>query len=188
MNKSNVTLSFLLATKWIAKGEIYHLDEKGNVGTWGGMQYCPDSVFADGFKLRAQLPSIEDNTGANSVCLICKGQYYCSKEGIWGIWSHDYKCPKGSFLYGWQQNVEWHTGVDNVRYRYKDMETGQVTKEMRGFGIEWGSWSTFKGCPENQFICGINTRVAPWGGDDTALNDIRHGCCELDPSRKKAKK
>ena len=68
------------------------------------------------------------------------------------------------------------------------MVTGEVTKTLKGNGYEWGSWSRFKGCPENQFICGINTRVADWGGDDTALNDIRHECCEMDPSRKKAKK
>ena len=156
------------------------------------MQYCPNGVFADGFILKAEQPIDGDDTGANAVCILCKGEYICSKEGTWGTWSGIYKCPKGSYLYGWRQNVEGpggdDTALDNVEYKCKSVDTGEVTKTMRGNGHEWGSWSRFQGCPANQFICGINTRVEDWvghDGDDTALNDIIHQCCEMDLSKRK---
>eukprot|EP00112_Aurelia_sp_Birch-Aquarium-sp1_P001729 Seg1189.2 transcript_id=Seg1189.2/GoldUCD/mRNA.D3Y31 product="Vitelline membrane outer layer protein 1-like" protein_id=Seg1189.2/GoldUCD/D3Y31 len=167
---------------------------RGPWGTWGGMQYCPNGVFADGFIIRAQQPSNDDETGANAVCITCKDQYVCSKEASWGAWSEEYKCPKGSFLYAWRQNVERErdatdqSALDNVEYKCKNMDTGEVTKKMKGNGYEWGIWSRFKGCPANQFICGINTKVEDPNSDDSALNDIQHECCEMTISKKKAKK
>ena len=153
------------------------------------MQYCPNGVFADGLSIKAEQPTGGDNTGANAVCILCKGESKCSKEGSWGTWSEIYKCPEGSYLYGWRQNVESprgtsvdDTSLDNVEYKCKSVHTGEVTKTMKGNGHEWGDWSRFQGCPPNQFICGIDTRVEDWVGadkDDTALNDIEHQCCEI---------
>eukprot|EP00112_Aurelia_sp_Birch-Aquarium-sp1_P022331 Seg626.10 transcript_id=Seg626.10/GoldUCD/mRNA.D3Y31 product="Vitelline membrane outer layer protein 1" protein_id=Seg626.10/GoldUCD/D3Y31 len=178
--------------KWITKKVIRHEDTKGTFGTWGGMQYCQNGVFADGFVLRAQKyvgsKKKDDDTGANAVCILCNGEYECSKKGSWGKWSDPFKCHKGSFLYGWRQNVEpWKSGRDdtslnNVEYKCKNMATGKVTKTMKANGHEWGSWSRFQGCPNNQFICGINTKVEDPNRDNTALNDIEHQCCEMDLS------
>ena len=156
------------------------------------MQYCKNGIFADGFLIKAEQPSNYDESGANAVCITCKGEYKCSKTQKWGTWSEIYKCPQGSFLYGWRQNVEGvvrdNSALDNVEYKCKDLETGKVTKTMKGNGYEWGKWSRFQGCPENQFICGINTKVEDENSDNSALNDIQHECCEMVLSKKKANK
>ncbi len=179
--------------KWIATGAIHQNSRRGPWGTWGGMEYCPNGVFAEGFILKAEQPIDGDDTGANGVCLICKGRTnHCSKIGPWGDWSEEYKCPAGSYLSGWRQNLESEQGrgddtaLNNVEYRCRNFETWALeSKTLKGNGKEWGSWSRYVECPDNEFICGINTKVEDPDGDDTALNDIQHECCRPDLSKKK---
>ena len=80
------------------------------------------------------------------------------------------------------------TGLNNVEYEYRDLETWKETTMLKGNGHTWGRWSRFKRCPRGHFICGLNTRVAPHYHDDTALNDIIHKCCKPQFSAKKMAK
>ena len=164
--------------------------DRGEQGTWGGIESCENGIFANGFLLRAEKPQgAGDDSGANAVCLKCDSADICSKTGTEGEWSpKPYMCPAGSFLSGWRQNVEKHKGfgllrddtaLDNVEYKCRDGRTWkEVDANMKGEAKEWGTWSKFKECPKFQFICGINTRVRDSGGDDTGLNDIKHQCCK----------
>eukprot|EP00795_Rhopilema_esculentum_P015657 gene15657-6942_t len=184
--------------EWTPTEEIEQDENKGIWGTWGTMDYCKDGIFANGYLLKAeQKRGIKDDSGANAVCLACDEQQVCSNKGPRGVWSDMYRCPRGSFLSGWRQNVEdprrWgllkdDTALDNVEYKCRDLITWKETERMKGQGIERGRWSRFTECPRGQFICGIKTRVESPGGDDTALNDIKHNCCKPIMKKKKAKK
>ena len=168
-------------------------------GTWGGMDLCTKGKFAKGFTIKLdEAQGTGDDTAANAVCLACdETEEQCSKKGQWGDWSEMYECPTGSYLAGWRQNVEedkgWglladDTGLNNVEYECRDLENWKVTEKLDGKGPSWGRWSKFKRCPRGQFICGLNTRVAPHYYDDTALNDIIHKCCKPRfPAKKMAK-
>ena len=169
--------------------ELQQDDNRYDYGTWGGMDVCTKGEFAQGFTLRvAEEAGAGDDTAANAICITCdESEERCSKKGLWGDWSQPFKCPGGSYLAGWRQNVEanqgWglladDTGLNNVEYECRDLEKWEVTGTLTGNGYEWGSWSRFKRCPRGQFICGLNTRVAPFYYDDTALNDIIHKCCK----------
>ena len=179
--------------------EIQQDDNRYDYGTWGGMDVCTNGEFAQGFSLKvAEEAGAGDDTAANAICITCdETEERCSKKGLWGDWSQPFKCPAGSYLTGWRQNVEanqgWglladDTGLNNVEYECRDLEKWEVTETLTGNGFEWGSWSRFKRCPHGQFICGLNTRVAPFYYDDTALNDIIHKCCKPEfPAKKMAR-
>ncbi len=164
------------------------------------MENCRNGVFASGYKLRAQkYQRAGDDSGANAVCLTCDDTDVCSKMANEGDWSYpSYECPKGSFLTGWRQNVQDPRGLGllrddvalcNVEYKCRSFETWEeVAADMKGQGMEKGTWSRFKECPRGEFICGINTRVEDPNTDDTALNDIRHLCCKPVNARKKKSK
>ena len=163
------------------------------------MDICNKGAFSSGFILRVSPhEGTGDDTAANAICIICnESEERCSKKGLWGDWSDPFKCPKGSYLTGWRQNVEANkdggliaddTALNNVEYECRDLERWTVTKKIMGNGFEWGTWSRFKRCPRGQFICGVQTRVAPHYYDDTALNDIKHKCCEPQFAAKKMAK
>ena len=164
-------------------------------GVWGSMDICENGAFSSGFQLRvAKKEGAGDDTAANAICIICnEWEEQCSTKGLWGAWKA-FKCPEGSYLTGWRQNVEankgWglladDTALNNVEYECRDLESWTVTKKLMGNGYDWGSWTRFKRCPRDQFICGVDTRVAPHYHDDTSLNDIHHRCCKANFSKKK---
>ena len=172
---------------------IHQQNTRGPYGTWGGAEYCKDGIFAGGFIFRVEKSQGSgDDTGGNAVCLKCRNDDVCSKQGKWGDWSEPQMCPPGSFLSGWRQNVEGDQGsgddtaLDNVEYRCRDIESWKKTDDFKVKAEEWGTWSRWKECPEGEFICGIETKVEDPDGDDTALNDIKHQCCK--PIYKKKKK
>ncbi len=78
------------------------------------MEHCRNGYFASEFKLKAEpWESNNDDTGANAVSIKCSdNNNVCSKMGPWGVWGKVHKCPKGSFLSGWRQNVEASLGGD----------------------------------------------------------------------------
>lgn len=186
-----------LGLKWNPTIVIQQDDIRGNQGTWGGPEFCKNGVFARGFLLKAEkYRGAGDDTGANAVCLKCDNSDICSKKGQWGTWSDPFLCPKNSFMTGWKQNVQDHKGwgllrddtaLDNVQYKCRDIDTWEETAILKGEAKERGRWSRFTECPTGEFICGIETRVRDPGGDDTALNDIKHQCCKADLKKKKKK-
>ena len=178
---------------------IQQEDNLFNYGVWGGEETCTKGAFSSGFVIRVDKREFAgDDTAANAVCIICnESEQRCSRKGLWGDWSSPFKCPKGSYLAGWRQNVTpnqgWglladDTALNNVEYECRDLESWEETQKLKGNGFEWGSWSRFKRCQKGEFICGINTRVAPHYYDDTALNDIIHKCCKPQFSSKKMAK
>ena len=195
-NSSTIVILYLLELLGIPTSEIQQDDNRMDYGTWGEMDVCSNGRFSQGFTIRVEgTQGSGDDTAANAVCLTCdETEERCSSKGPWGEWSDQYKCPVGSYLSGWRQNVEankgWglladDTGLNNVEYECRDLETWEETKKLKGNGQSWGTWSKFKRCPRGQFICGLNTRVAPHYHDDTALNDIIHKCCKPQFSAKK---
>ena len=179
--------------------EIRQDDNIFDYGSWGGMDVCLNGAFANGFSLKVAPQEYSgDDTAANAVCIVCgNSDERCSKKGLWGSWSKTFECPRGSYLAGWRQNVEankgWglladDTALNNVEYECRDLETWQETGKLMGNGYEWGAWSRVKRCPQGQFLCGVNTRVAPHYHDDTALTDIAHKCCKPQFSAKKMAK
>lgn len=178
--------------------ELQHTDNLYDYGIWGGMDTCDKGSFASSFSIKVDERQFAgDDTAANAICISCKlDEQRCSKKGLWGEWSMPHECPKGSYLTGWRQNVEankgWglladDTALNNVEYECRDLETWEKTGTLKGEGQDWGDWSMYVRCPEGQFICGINTRVAPHYHDDTALTDIKHQCCKPRFSKKKMK-
>lgn len=189
------TLSFS-GLKWKPTVVIEHDDIRSDYGTWGGLEFCKNGVFASGFLLKAEeYKKGGDDTGANAVCLKCAESDICSKKGQWGKWSDPFMCPENSYMSGWRQNIQEHkgwgllrddTGMDNVEYKCRDVNSWSETATLKGDAKERGRWSRWKECPRGEFICGIDTRVRDPGGDDTALNDIKHQCCQ--PTLKKKAK
>ena len=195
---------WFLITKYLSVLELLgiptktiHQDEnRYDYGTWGGMGICANGAFSSGFKLKvAKEEGAGDDTAANAICIKCsEADEECSSKGLWGDWSSDFNCPEGSYLAGWKQNVladqgggllADDTALNNVEYECRDLESWDATKKLKGNGYDWGTWSRFKRCPRGEFICGVNTRVAPHYYDDTALTDIEHKCCKPQFSTKK---
>ena len=181
----------IVELKWKLEQKISQPDTKGPWGTWGNWVHCPNGLLAYGFYMRVEGDVSGDDTSVNAVCLKCtvgSGNEICSHYGPWGVWKTEKLCPKECFLSGWKQRVEPpqglgdDTALNNVEYKCRRRNNWSVCptgNTMIGEGTEWGDWSRWKECPQGQFICGINTRLEPRGGDDTALNDIQHQCCSL---------
>ena len=181
------TLFSFLDRKWVPTTIIEQKYTKGPWGTWGGMEYCKKGVVAHGFLFRVEgyQGSDGDDTAVNAVCLKCGNDNICSKEGTWGEWSDEKVCMKNYYVSGWRQNVEPDQGddgddtsLDNVEYRCRHIENWEKFQDLKVEAKEWGKWSRWKECPQGEFICGIDTKVENPGGDDTALNDIKHQCCK----------
>ena len=67
--------------------------EFNNWASWGSWSMCPNNEHAIAFVIRHQdnydrSPGY-DNTGLNSICLVCKISFklVCSDKGPWGKWS-----------------------------------------------------------------------------------------------------
>jgi len=46
---------------------------------------------------------------------------------------------------------------------------------------KWGNWDNLKSCPQNYYVCGLQTRMESDQGfysDDTALNGMKMQCCQ----------
>ena len=46
---------------------------------------------------------------------------------------------------------------------------------------KWGNWENLKACPQNYYVCGLQTRMEKDQGfysDDTALNGMKMQCCQ----------
>ena len=69
----------------------------------------------------------------------------------------------------------------NKGFEIHDPKKGASTKTVEnGY---WGGWRGMKTCPDNTYVCGLETRVegTQGGGDDTAMNGIKMKCCKFNP-------
>jgi len=82
-------------------------------GWWGGFSMCQNNEPAIGFVVRHQVQWKPDgtwkycsaawcfdNTGINSICLVCKGMVTsCSSQGPWGGWHTPFRDERLNFLF-----------------------------------------------------------------------------------------
>ncbi|CAG7785486.1 unnamed protein product [Allacma fusca] len=172
-----------------------------NWGTWFDYKECPRGSFVHAFQLKVQktMNDISDDTGLNGIYLLCStpavrrfiyeffGPYaptppadsISSKVGNFGEIRNLFECAGGSYVVGLQlrsqesQGIFWDdSAANNIRLRCSD---GQI---LEGDGEEVGEWSAAVKCPKNLMVCGIQTQVEFAAVDETALNNVRMGCCQ----------
>ncbi|KAG8547021.1 hypothetical protein GDO81_029313 [Engystomops pustulosus] len=130
------------------------------------------------------LGSDGDDTALNAIRLYCASpstrdtqETITSSESSWGDWTPVSWCPSGHLMsFALQVEPKQGDGDDtaanNIMMQCSDHT---VLTGKGGYWGTFGSWSWT--CPSG--ICGIQTRVEgkQGRGDDTALNDVKFGCC-----------
>ena len=161
------------------------LTHEGVWGDWGDWEDCPNGGYVTSFKEKVEgHSSTSDDSGLNSVCLICsQGEEVCSSQGAWGDWGDESdECKEGFSGSNLKFEAERHGGV-------KDETAGNDLRLMcngeevyAGNGGNFGEWEpNNQNCPSGQVICGIKTRVEQPRGiwhDDSALNGVSLKCCK----------
>jgi len=160
-------------------------------GVWGYEESCPFGRFAQGFQLKTEpIRFTEDDTALNGIRLVCGDPtrpdtaIISSTVGEFGEWGRVYSCYPGR-LTGFQLRVESpvitgdDTATNNVRFFCSALSS--PNDYIQGDGLSWGSWRDPLRCFPNQGICSIQTQVEPnlGDGDDTALNRVSMGCCNV---------
>jgi len=82
-----------------------------------------------------------------------------------------------------KKDLVTHNAKNNFKkgFTIHDPKKGASTKTVEnGY---WGGWKGMKTCPDNTYVCGLETRVEgkQGGGDDTAMNGIKMKCCKFNP-------
>jgi len=160
-------------------------------GDWGQESFCPDNTWAKGFKLKVEPDQgdILDDSSLNGVQLSCFNRQdvfqntASSTVGEQGDWKSEQFCgQQGAFINGARFRSKApsvsldETAGNNVDFKCTNGQT------LSGDGLYWGDWSTWVTCPSGTAVCGIKTKVDPYGGtlkDDTGLNEILLDCCRL---------
>ncbi|XP_063045269.1 vitelline membrane outer layer protein 1-like [Engraulis encrasicolus] len=157
----------------------------GQWGDWGDVQFCPPGFHAYGFSLKVEgKQGGGDDTALNGIKLYCRDQDSRSTSTSvasamrWGAWTSAQFCPGSARLTSFQLRVERPQGIgddtaaNNVRFRCSD---GTV---LEGHGLSWGDWGSWSSeCPRG--ICSMRAKLE-WPQcieDDTALNDVQMFCC-----------
>ncbi|CAG7785485.1 unnamed protein product [Allacma fusca] len=172
-----------------------------NWGKWFEYNECPLGSFVYGFQLKVEttMNDISDDTGLNGIFLLCStpaarrftyeffGPYaptppsnaISSRVGNFGEYRNVWQCAGGSFAIGLElrsqepQGIFWDdTAANNLRIH---CNRGKI---LEGDGEELGEWSGAALCPHGYIICGIQTQIEFAAFDQTALNNVRMGCCE----------
>ncbi|XP_030628224.1 vitelline membrane outer layer protein 1 homolog [Chanos chanos] len=154
-------------------------------GAWSKTDKCPEGLYAGGFSLRIEPPqgTMRDDTSLNGIRLYCIDPKSArnliptvvSHPGYWGTWTQPQWCS-GGVLRSFQlrvspdQGYSDDTAANNINFKCD----GAI---LRGHGPPWGFWGEWSNECATGGICGIQTRMAERGGDDTALNDVRFYCC-----------
>ncbi|CAL8129050.1 unnamed protein product [Orchesella dallaii] len=162
-----------------------------NWGIWGPFQRCPFGSYAQGFQLTTEsfYGPFADDTALNSIKLFCGDPFrpdtavITSTVSPWGEEGNIYSCYPG-FLNGFQLRVEENQGsgddtaTNNVRFYCTNLPT--PNDYVEGDGLAFGSWGQVQHCYSNQVVCGIQTQVEPYQGDndDSALNNVLMECCD----------
>ncbi|CAL8129055.1 unnamed protein product [Orchesella dallaii] len=186
----NLDSTLLLCSYNLSKYK-YNLSPRNNWGNWGRFQRCPFGSYAQGFQLKTEPYQglFTDDTALNSVKLFCGDPYrpdtavLTSTEGPWGEWGSVFSCYPG-FLNGFQLRVEEYQGsgddtaTNNVRFFCTSLPN--PSDYVEGDGLTYGSWSQAQHCYSNQVICGLQTQIEPYNGDDddTSLNNVLMECCD----------
>ena len=156
-------------------------------GDWGDMRICPKGGYATSFSQRVEEYiwnfGLFDNTALNSICLQCSaGGQVCSQLGYWGSWKWSPTCQEGFIGADLKFEERQGDGDDTAANDFSLASSNHGYWKYAGNGERWGEWEGQQFCPEEERICGLQTRVeeALGGGDadDTALNGVYIQCCE----------
>jgi hypothetical protein len=149
-----------------------HIDLKSKIrlsGKWSGY---PDKV-----KDQAE---ISNDRGTYKKLMIVGNKFGGGVRKV-GVWDHlqvhgDQEVDKNFKVKGTSsQNRIVTNGI-----KINDPKKGAKTQTVdNGY---WGSWRGMKTCPDNTYVCGLETRIEKkQNGDDTAMNGIKMKCCQFNP-------
>lgn len=153
-------------------------------GNWGAYDKCPYPETAVGVRLKIENSGILcqsdcDNTALNGIILYCSnGGAITSTVGGWGSWWSKKSCTGNNRITAakmrWEPDIYGDdTAANGLRFKCTD---GNYLYPGDGY---WGRWTSWNYCPAGSAIYGIQTRVEPSGGDDTALNQVELLCGEV---------
>eukprot|EP00933_Yihiella_yeosuensis_P034192 TRINITY_DN2770_c2_g1_i1.p1 TRINITY_DN2770_c2_g1~~TRINITY_DN2770_c2_g1_i1.p1 ORF type:complete len:121 (+),score=12.76 TRINITY_DN2770_c2_g1_i1:205-567(+) len=111
--------------------------------------------------------------------------FYCAGGGSvtsgvsqWGNYGNTRYCPGGSYISQYKIKVESDQGGgDDTAANAVRVKCSDGTELATNNEGPWGSWSSWKGCPNNGWFCGVRTQTQSPGGDDWSLVDIMVKCC-----------
>lgn len=166
----------------------------GSWGSWRQEAYCNHGSWAVGYEMRVEssqgggLSGNNDDTALNSVRLFCRNpttsatEWISSYDGLFGSWRGSASCASGHYLVGGRMRMEGSQGGDDdtAANSFTGVCSNALDLQAPG-GMSWGSWGSYRFCPINTAVCGLEAKFesSQGGGDDTALNGIELQCCNL---------
>lgn len=106
-------------------------------------------------------------------------------NGDWGSWrgmkgynrGGFYVCGASMRLEGKQGTTTDDTAANGLRVKYCHFDDWNTQSgSISIIEGDWGSWSSWKYCPEDSYMMGALIRYESPGGDDTALNGMKMIC------------
>jgi hypothetical protein len=180
---------------FLEQGSIHFASPFGDESTKSGTIYCNNNSWVQGFKLQ-----VEPNGGSSNDDVAMAGlKLYCyDRDGDrvdsliheWesdepGWWSTNrVKCEgDGNFVTGARMRIEgrlFGSGDDSAA---NDLELACKDGDsiVQSNGGTSGNWSSWRFCPPNTFVCGMNVEYEPHGGsgfDDTGVDGLTLRCCQ----------
>jgi hypothetical protein len=175
------------------RNDLAAIIEVSNGGPWGEWQeprFCNPGTYARGFALGVEPPIDGDDTALNDVALYCAamGTGFVSDSFTapgatpWAQWSTASYCPSGSFIRAYRLRVEQPIDGDDTAANSMQASCNDGALLTASNGGPWGDWGNWAFCPADTAVCGASLKVeTPIGeGDDTAVNNVRLYCCQLD--------
>ncbi|CAG7815034.1 unnamed protein product [Allacma fusca] len=170
-------------------------------GEWYQYEECPPGSYAYGFQLRVHEfmdSALTDDTVLNGIFLLCAtpdarragyemfGPFdytpplakVSSEVALNGEIRQEWHCSSPRFAIGFELRVLEPQGAfwDDVAASNMLLDCG-YGESLLGDGEDFGVWTGEQTCPKG-VICGIQTQVEYEKMDDTALNNVKFGCCE----------
>ncbi len=175
--------------KWKLIGEM-------KLGDWEGNKVGPPGYLACGISLKIESDQgAEDDTSTNAVeIVLCKvGSWYDKKqlrlnEGDRGGWTSPIFCPKDSYIYGANIQIDARQGdgddtaVNGIEILCSDLEGKDRTRYRQGERLgNWTNSDVFNGT----FVCGGRVRYEKDQGkgippDDSALTGLNLRMCTVE--------
>ncbi|CAG7815035.1 unnamed protein product [Allacma fusca] len=170
-------------------------------GEWYHYEECPPGSYAYGFQLRVQEfmdSPFTDDTALNGIFLLCAtpdarragyemfGPFdytppiakVSSGVALNGKVLQEWQCSSPHFATGFEFRALESQGIlfDDVAATNMILECG-YGERLLGDGEDVGVWTTDLTCRRG-VVCGIQTQVEYGKTDDTALNNVKFGCCD----------
>jgi len=191
------TVVTILAFVSLGQGIWIESPKVTNWGEWGPEEYCNQSHYVTGFRLKVQQNQgiILDDTALNGIELHCipnvpgegERKIVTSRVGVKGAWGGIKECDPGSYGVGFEMRTEEPTLFDNTAGNNMRLycSDGNV---LEGVGMDWGIWTGPLFCPNTMKICGMRTQVedpveTPPLKGGTGINNVDMWCCDRHDNR-----